>query len=160
MNKINYVVGDATAPQGEGMKMIVHCCNDENKWGAGFVLALSRKWETPEAMYRAKKTYTLGSVDVYGVEDDICVANMIGQHGIGFDKNGDAPVRYSAIAKGLEYINDYANEMGATLHCPRFGSDLAGGDWKVIETLIRECITVPVTVYDLPKPAHHEDNQL
>lgn len=25
---INYVIGDATAPQGEGPKFIVHCCNN------------------------------------------------------------------------------------------------------------------------------------
>lgn len=150
MNKINYVIGDATEPQGAGKKIIVHVCNDENKWGAGFVLALSRKWEAPEREYRALSKYRLGKVHLVAVEKDLHVANMIGQHGIGRDEEGFAPIRYSAIMKGLVTINNMAASMGASLHCPRFGSDLAGGDWEVIERLIQECTTVPVTVYDLP----------
>ena len=150
MNRINYVIGDATARQGEGMKIIVHCCNDIGAWGAGFVKALSRKWLKPETLYRAKSNYVLGNVDMVLVEKDIVVANMIGQHGIGVDEDGNAPVRYSAIAQGLKLINERALHLEATIHCPRFGSDLAGGDWEVIERLIMETITVPVTVYDLP----------
>jgi O-acetyl-ADP-ribose deacetylase (regulator of RNase III) len=150
MNKINYVIGDATAPEAEGMKIIVHVCNDIGAWGAGFVLALSKKWKKPEEQYRAKQYYRLGDVDLVFVGDNIMVANMIGQHCIGRDEDGFAPVRYSAIAEGLKWINKRAVNLEASLHCPRFGSDLAGGDWDVIERLIRECTTVPVTVYDLP----------
>lgn len=52
MTGITYVRGDATAPRGEGVKLIVHCCNDPGGWGRGFVLALSRRWPEPEAAYR------------------------------------------------------------------------------------------------------------
>ena len=50
--KINYLVGDATRPVGEGVKLIIHCCNDIGAWGAGFVVALSKRWEGPEKCYR------------------------------------------------------------------------------------------------------------
>lgn len=40
---IHYVTGDATEPIGEGEKIIAHICNDQGGWGAGFVLALSKK---------------------------------------------------------------------------------------------------------------------
>jgi O-acetyl-ADP-ribose deacetylase (regulator of RNase III) len=52
MTSIHYVRGDATRPQGEGTKIIVHCCNTVGAWGRGFVLALSRRWLSPERAYR------------------------------------------------------------------------------------------------------------
>ncbi|MER7985968.1 hypothetical protein ABTY53_10250, partial [Streptomyces noursei] len=65
---IVYVKGDATAPQGKGVKMIVHVCNDLGGWGRGFVLALSRRWPEPERAYRrwhrerARNDFGLGAV--------------------------------------------------------------------------------------------------
>jgi hypothetical protein len=34
---INFIVGDATTPIGDGLKIIVHVCNDIGGWGRGFV---------------------------------------------------------------------------------------------------------------------------
>lgn len=152
MNKINYVVGDATQPMGEGIKIISHICNDENKWGAGFVLAISRRWSFPEKHYRAKDNYILGDVDVILVENNVFVANMIAQHGIMSSlKEGDkSPIRYDALKIALQHINEKAKNMDATLHMPRIGSGLAGGRWDIIEKIIEDVVTVPVTVYDLP----------
>ncbi|HJK89231.1 MAG TPA: hypothetical protein RMH85_21120 [Polyangiaceae bacterium LLY-WYZ-15_(1-7)] len=50
---IDYVVGDATRPGGDGPKIIVHVCNDVGGWGRGFVTALSKRWAAPEEAYRA-----------------------------------------------------------------------------------------------------------
>ncbi|MDB5329368.1 MAG: hypothetical protein JWP03_519 [Phycisphaerales bacterium] len=50
---IHYLVGDATAPQGDGPRIIAHVCNDLGRWGRGFVLALSKRWHEPEARFRA-----------------------------------------------------------------------------------------------------------
>jgi O-acetyl-ADP-ribose deacetylase (regulator of RNase III) len=49
---LKYVTGDATRPEGEGCKVIVHCCNDIGQWGSGFVVALSKRWDRPEERYR------------------------------------------------------------------------------------------------------------
>ena len=49
--KINFVVGDATAPIGNGHKFIVHCCNNQGGWGSGFVLALNRRWKHIQSAY-------------------------------------------------------------------------------------------------------------
>ncbi|MFJ9320094.1 macro domain-containing protein [Streptomyces globisporus] len=38
MSEITDVRGDATAPQGKGVKLILHVCNDLGGWGKGFVL--------------------------------------------------------------------------------------------------------------------------
>lgn len=151
MSKINYVTGDATNPQGDGIKIICHICNDRGAWGAGFVLALSKKWRYPEDFYRARQHYPLGHVDVLSVEEDIFVANMIAQHGTGPDTYGIPPIRYAALVDALKKVNIIAEEINASLHMPRIGAGLAGGDWNAIEIIIEEIVQVPVTVYDLPE---------
>jgi O-acetyl-ADP-ribose deacetylase (regulator of RNase III) len=148
MNKINYVVGDATRPIGDGKKIICHICNDIGAWGAGFVLALSKRWQYPEQFYRARQKYPLGHADILKVEDDIYVANMIAQHNIGPRSDGLPPIRYTEVANALFTVNKVAEEMGASLHMPRIGCGLAGGEWSIIETIIKQFVTVPVTVYD------------
>jgi O-acetyl-ADP-ribose deacetylase (regulator of RNase III) len=149
MGKIKYVDGDATRPRGEGKKIIVHCCNDIGAFGAGFVLALSRRWKEPEEFYRSVPVneLKLGNVQIVEVEKDIIVANMIGQHGVGYSPDGQPPIRYNAIRTCLTAVNKLAVEIGATVHGPKFGSGLAGGDWKEIEKIIKETVTVDVTVY-------------
>ena len=49
---IIYLVGDATRPQGTGNKIIAHICNSIGKWGKGFVLSVSKRWKSPEIMYK------------------------------------------------------------------------------------------------------------
>ena len=148
---ITYLKGDATNPQGDGNKLLIHCSNDIGGWGRGFVLALSRRWKEPEEVYRSYKPekLVLGNVQIINVEDDIIVVNMIGQHDIVRDKEGNPPVRYWAIKSALEKVNRLAKLANATVHCPRFGSVLAGGDWNEIEKIIKETIEVDVFVYDL-----------
>jgi len=150
MSKINYVVGDATRPIGDGKKIICHICNDIGAWGAGFVLALSKRWRYPEDRYRAMPRYELGTAMVLNVEPDIYVANMIGQHMTRPNADGTPPIRYVSVGDALFKVNKIAEEMGATLHMPRIGCGLAGGDWSIIEAILTEFVTVDITVYDLP----------
>lgn len=150
---IKYVIGDATQPVGEGEKLILHIVNDSNRWGAGFVLSLSKRWKEPEKVYREQKNYTLGKIEVIRVEKDICVVNMIAQHDVKptKDSNGSIvpPIRYDALKACLITVNDIAVRTGATIHAPRFGAGLSGGDWNKIEQIIKETLTVDVTIYDL-----------
>lgn len=156
MSGISYVQGDATAPQGKGVKIIVHVCNDLGGWGKGFVLALSRRWPEPEAAYRswhrdrAHNDFGLGAVQFVQVSPFVHVANLVGQHGMRRGSKG-VPVRYEAIDTGLAAVADRARELGASVHMPRIGCGLAGGTWARVEPLISARLTdrgVPVTVYD------------
>ncbi|MCD6569106.1 MAG: macro domain-containing protein [Deltaproteobacteria bacterium] len=153
---ISYVIGDATYPVGSGTKVIVHVCNDVGAWGKGFVLALSKRWKAPETMYmdwykgRCDISFTLGEVQFVKVEDDIYVANVIGQKGLR-KVGGIPPVRYNAIEEGLRKVADFAIEDKASIHMPRIGCGLAGGSWDKVEDIInKELIarSIPVTVYD------------
>jgi O-acetyl-ADP-ribose deacetylase (regulator of RNase III) len=152
---LTYKVGDATQPSGDGKKMIVHCCNDVGAWGAGFVLALSARWPVVEAEYRRKgkwQRWSLGEVQTVSVEDDITVANLIGQHDVRH-LFGRSPVRYDAIYDGLVFLSSYAGLDGHSIHMPRMGAGLAGGKWSIIEAIINETLVASgfdVTVYDLP----------
>jgi O-acetyl-ADP-ribose deacetylase (regulator of RNase III) len=157
---IRYVTGDATQLIGVGPRVVVHVCNDVGKWGAGFVLALSRRWREPEAAYKAwyrsrkgtvEPPFELGSVQFVDVAEQLWVANMIGQRDIKRSRNGEAPVRYDAIATCLGHVAEFAEENQATVHMPRIGSGLAGGDWNRIESIVNETLGfIEVTVYDLP----------
>lgn len=156
MNNLRYVIGDATKPIGNDNRIIAHICNNKNRWGAGFVLALNKRWSEPEAHYRGKSKYVLGDVDIIRVEDNIYVANMIAQENTHHSNDGTPPIRYQAVAEALMKVNKIAKEMGATLHAPMFGTGLAGGKWTIIEKIIDEVITVPITIYvlnekDLPQ---------
>ncbi len=155
MNSIEYIKGDATKPGVHGNKIIVHVCNDVGGWGKGFVLAISKNWPEPEKAYRewfkVKANFGLGEVEFVKVEDNLWVANLIGQHKMNKDENGNAPIRYEAIESGLEKVATFANEIDASVHMPRIGCGLAGGTWDRIEPLITKTLiarSVPVTVYD------------
>jgi O-acetyl-ADP-ribose deacetylase (regulator of RNase III) len=145
---INYVIGDATYPIGNDRKIIAHICNNENKWGRGFVLAVSKRWKQPEIEYRASPNHILGNVQFVKVSDDITVANMIAQHGIISEKNR-RPISYAALRICLSEVNDKAFKLNATIHMPRIGTGLAGGDWNIIEQIIKDVMSVNVIVYDL-----------
>lgn len=153
--EISYIKGDATAPQQSGNKMIVHICNDMGGWGKGFVVAISNRWKAPEKQFRewhkSQDHFKLGEARFVQVENDLWVANVIGQHQIYKDEQGNPPVRYEAIRQGLEKTADFALEIGASVHMPRIGCGLAGGTWDQIEPLIEESLAskgIAVTVYD------------
>jgi O-acetyl-ADP-ribose deacetylase (regulator of RNase III) len=156
MTGIVYIKGDATCPQVKGVKIICHVCNDIGGWGRGFVLAVSSRWKEPETAYRKWHTsgtvggFSLGAVQFIQVEPYIWVANMIGQRGVKTGSSGP-PIRYEAIAACLQQVAAKARELGASVHMPRIGCGLAGGDWSKVEPLIEQHLVgagISVTVYD------------
>ena len=155
MAAINYLIGDATNPQTSGNKIIVHICNDIGGWGKGFVMAISKRWTEPEKKYRewykSQDKFSLGQIQFIQVENDLWIANLIGQHKTNKDEKGNPPIRYEAVLTGLEKVGQYAEEINATVHMPRIGCGLAGGTWDRIEPLLKTSLTtngIEVYVYD------------
>jgi len=155
---IEYVTADATAPTVAGPKILAHVCNDRGAWGKGFVIAISRRWPQParnfKAWYQAHTDFQLGAVQFVPVEVDFWVANMVAQHGLK-PKQGQPLLQYDALATCLDRLALEALEWQASVHMPRIGCGLAGGDWTKIEPMIREKLLahgVAVTVYDFAKP--------
>lgn len=157
MKPIVYLVGDATKPTGAGNKIVAHVCNDVGAWGKGFVLALSKCTPAPERAFREwflgreRNDFALGAVQFVSVSSDIVIANMIGQRGIRA-LGGVPPIRYDAVETALQTVGKKALTENASVHLPRIGCGLAGGEWNKIEPLIEQqvcALIVPVFVYDL-----------
>lgn len=155
MNAIEYVIGDATQPKGKENKIIVHVCNDVGGWGKGFILAISKRWKTPEKAYRdwhaSQNNFRLGQVQFVQVESNLWIANIIGQHKIRNDEQGNPPIRYESIKEGIQKVAQKAKELDATVHMPRIGCGLAGGKWEHIEPILEGNLIknkIKTVVYD------------
>lgn len=168
MKPIKYVVGDATDPQGSGRRIIAHVCNDAGGWGAGFVLALSMVDGEPEIAYRdwfenrgmlpieldSRPPFQLGEVLFAAFKPDTFVCNMIAQRGTYQGAFDPIPLRYDALRHCLRRLGTAAHAAQASIHMPRIGCGLAGGEWKKVERIIQQEICAhngEVTVYDLPQ---------
>lgn len=142
MAMIYYAKGDATKPIGAGPKMICHITNNRGGWGAGFVLALSKRWLTPELEYRrSEASKKLGNVQIVEVEPDLFVANMCAQDGYK-SYNNPMPFKPIYLEKCLERLAMYAQEnSGMSFHMPRIGCGLGGGNWdRDVVPLLQKCL--------------------
>lgn len=154
---IRYIKGDATDPiVKDGLRIILHICNDQGGWSEGFVLSLSSRWKEPESIYKAAKQYNLGTIQTTLVDQSdspIIVCNMIAQHNYK-TKDNPIPLRMEALYTCLYKLNDYCMKRlktsDITLHAPRFGCGLAGGRWIDIEKLLNELFKgIDIYIYDL-----------
>jgi O-acetyl-ADP-ribose deacetylase (regulator of RNase III) len=151
---ITYRIGDATAPFGppEERKIIVHVCNDYGGWGRGFVLALSSRWHDPERAYRSVKHLKLGTIQIVPVSFRICVVNMIAQHG---NSTPTVPaIQYDALKQCLQNVHSgmqLYQLLDQSIHMPRIGCGLGGGEWEKVEQIINEVFPpeTNINVYDM-----------
>lgn len=148
---LHYLIGDVLLPI-KKPSLLIHCCNDVGKWGKGFVVALSGKYPlTKEAYLKwfATEKPRLGDVQFVQVAPDICIANMIAQHDIKYHKSVP-PIRYAALRKCLEKSYEKAQKENLTVHAPRLGAALAGGDWSIVEGILKQTMIVETYIYTLP----------
>ncbi|MGL5890665.1 MAG: Appr-1-p processing protein, partial [Bacteroidia bacterium] len=64
---------------------------------------------------------------------------------------GIPPIRYSSVFECLERVRGFAEQQNASVHMPRIGCGLAGGQWTEIEEIINDKLIaheIPTTVYD------------
>lgn len=152
MAEIKYVKGDVTKPQYTApneIAVIPHVCNNLGKMGKGVALALKKAFSGVELFY-LKSGYKLGTnswVNPNTEKNDVIVVNMVAQNGI-VGATNPKPIKYAALCKCMQSVVDdifktihmkpeYEGKH-AVIHCPKFGSDLAGGTWEFIEELIQE----------------------
>lgn len=149
---LHYLIGDATDPIIKPAT-ICHVCNDcrPGKWGAGFVMALSKKNKEPQEAYMRwsnQSDYDLGAVQLIPFAKDVLVANMIAQHDVRW-KGKEPPIRYDAVEQCLRSVYKHCLSNSRSLHMPRIGCVLAGGNWLTIENIIKKTMTVDTYVYTL-----------
>ena len=133
--------------------ILAHVCNNERKWGAGFVIPLAKKFPNVEEAYH-NQDMSLGSVKivkVLGYAHYSFVANMIAQKGIR-SANVSTPLRYYHLYTCLTKVFQKAMDSGVPVIAPMFGAGLAGGYWPAIQNLLQDFSThysVNVDIYKL-----------
>jgi O-acetyl-ADP-ribose deacetylase (regulator of RNase III) len=153
---ITYLKGDASEPRGTDAKLLVQVVNDSAlTWGAGFSMALRKKWPSLQQDFRAwateRRNLKLGNTHVASVDDSLLLVSMVAQHGYGVSHT--PRIRYLALQECLKKVANLAAERKAVVHMPRIGCGQAGGSWDVVSELVDEAICnkgIDVFVYDLP----------
>jgi hypothetical protein len=142
--------------------VVPHVCNDVGAFGAGFAGRLASEW--PKAKYSYMKSMNglsykdrLGLTQLVQIMPYLHVANMVAQRGLR-SKDNPIPLRMSHLTFCMKEVHNwilrekfyYGNEhrveraktrdrnLNIEIHCPTFGSGLAGGNWEFIKTLIEE----------------------
>lgn len=161
MTEIVYEIGDATKPPTKrgAYSVICHCCNTLGSWGAGFVLPLGRRFPAAKQNYlrfigSTKPNERLGKVSYEKVDPNIVVANIMGQERIYRTADGKIPLDYNALKNGFEDVlkRFLGYKVPFTIHMPRIGCGLAGGEWSKVSKIIEDVFCsndIEVFVYDL-----------
>jgi hypothetical protein len=134
---------------------IPHVCNNIDLFGAGFAAQIADRYPSVKADYHMLgKTFlanNMGYCQIIKVAEEpkykhkLYIANMIAQNGIKSPTN-TRPLNYFGLVKSMTnlalYIHNntgFANKSERIeIHCPKFGSGLAGGNWNFIEDLIED----------------------
>lgn len=154
---LNEVKGNALRPGGRGPKLLAHVVpNTPRMWGGGgFASAVRRTFPEVWAQYKsatieAQRAPELGQVIFTPASDDLNVANMVAQDGIG--KSKQPRLMYAAFVQCLVQVRQHAEALGASVHMPRVGTGHGGASWPVVKELITEELVdrgIPTTVYEL-----------
>ena len=157
---IEYRQGNAAEFTSNTNVAIVHIVNDiARRWGPhGFARVLKSKHRSVYEDYARWKTENpqtakLGAVHVAEVENGSrYVVSLIAQRGYG--KASRPRIQYGALDMALCEAGERLGTAGVRLvQMPRIGTGQAGGNWEVIEGLIRERLVskgFEVRVMDLP----------
>ena len=142
---IEYRHGDAAKFVAEANTAILHIVNDRaQRWGPkGFARAVRFEHRSAYDEYAAWKsenrnTPTLGAAHVAEVEgENRYVVSLVAQRGYG--PSIGPRIQYGALDMALRDVRDRLGEAGVgTVQMPKIGTGQAGGNWRVIEGLIRE----------------------
>lgn len=134
---------------------IPHVCNNIDAFGAGFAAQVAEKYPIVKADYHMLgKTFlrnNMGHAQFIKVFEDpkhrhkLFFVNMIAQNGL-INKSNPRPLNYVGLVKSMLSLSNYIqNQTGFSsgqekveIHCPKFGSGLAGGNWNFISDLIED----------------------
>lgn len=143
-----------------GSSVIVpHVCNNVDVFGGGFAAAVAKNYPAVKENYHLLgKTFLKNNfghvqfIDIpvknkYGHK--LVFANMIAQNGLP-DRNNNKKrcLNYAALVRSMisvsSFIKQYSDKnknaepIHFEIHCPKFGSGIAGGNWNFISDLIED----------------------
>lgn len=146
--------------------LVPHVCNNLGVFGGGFAAQIGDRFPIVKENFclLGKKT-NLGKVQYVKIMQEsiykhsAIIANMIAQNGL-IGHNNPRPLNYEYLVKCMCQVRDYINDLknlnndnvNIEIHCPKFGSGLAGGNWFFISDLIQDIWkNIPTYVYVLKK---------
>ena len=170
-----HVINNRISAGNNGCTVFVpHVCNNLDMFGAGFASQVADKYPSVKQDYHLLGKHflrnNLGYSQILKVNEDpkykhkLFFVNMISQNGIK-NHNNPRPLNYLALVKSMSMMSQYiVNNTGfvnktekVEIHCPKFGSGLAGGNWLFISDLIQDVWgKFDVTVYSYPPKKHYE----
>ena len=119
--------------------VIVHGCNAQGVMGSGVAKALRDKYPSIYEPYRALcndvglcKEHILGRYVSVRVLSPLLVVNAITQ--LHYGRDGIKYVSYDAVHDAFKRLSRYHD----TMHIPKIGAGLGGGDWNIIERIIND----------------------
>lgn len=132
-----------------------HGCNCQSTMGSGVAKAVRAKY--PEMYYEAdcKSGWSpkdkLGKYTYWNLPDNKIGYNIYSQFDYKGRNVGKMDLDYGALENGLTGVcADLASKGLKTLALPKIGAGLAGGDWTIIEGIIKrvsELMQIDVVVY-------------
>ncbi len=145
---IKYVKGDLfKAPE----TILGHGCNCSGGYGSGVAAGMAKNHSKAKDWYLTKfqseEGWELGDVQFVTSGDKI-IANCATQDG--YMPRNVCHADYPAIRKCMELVKDYAQSHKYSIAIPKIGAGLAGGDWNIIEGILKEVFSdYDVTIYCL-----------
>lgn len=146
------IAGSRIKSEQNGASVIIpHVCNNVNAFGAGFAGQIAQLYPEVKANFHMLGSQAkLGHVQFINVRSDkkyghsIIFANMISQNKLISEKN-KRPLNYAALVYCMNQVKSYSKHLQSSsdagrveIHCPKFGSGLAGGNWNFISELIND----------------------
>jgi hypothetical protein len=140
---------------------VPHVCNNMGSFGAGFAKHIGEKFPIVKENFLmlTKIDCKLGKVQfVKALENakhkqKLVIANMISQNGF-ISRSNPRPINYASLVYCMTEIKHVCDKLisedvNVEIHCPKFGSGLAGGNWNFITNLIEDIWnTMPVYIYN------------
>jgi hypothetical protein len=145
--------------------VIPHVCNNVDVFGSGFAEAITEKYPIVKQNYHmlglSFLRNNMGYVQFVEVFSDknyghkLIFANMIAQKGT-ISRTNIRPLHYPSLVLSMisvqKFIKAHFTDNKIQIHCPKFGSGLAGGNWLFISSLIEDIWTdIDTFVYSYKK---------
>ena len=137
--------GDACNCEAGVPTLLAHVVNNRGLWGAGFVLAISRRWPEIKRYYDKRCKYyeerpeeLLGSIQCVDAAQDITVVNMFAMAGVYHSRYNPTPLQTDSLFRCLKALRRKAETDGyRVIQMPKIGAGLARGDWSTILKIIK-----------------------
>ena len=145
---ITYIKGDLFSTNAD---IIAHGCNCLGGYGSGVAYTMARNYPKAKSLYLEKydeEGWNLGDVQMVLQRDGKYIANCATQDS--FLPRGICHADYEAIRLCMEKVKRFAKNKGLSIAIPKIGAGLAGGDWTIIEGILKGVFNdYDITVYYL-----------